>query len=85
MSIEHLFEPKAMLPENRLRGVTETGLALLAPVLLGVLVGRSAFDDGVIAAMGTRHRLAHLGETVTFEVSLTRWNEDWADSLFIVG
>jgi hypothetical protein len=65
-----------MLPENRLRKVAEVGFTLLAPVLLGVLVGRSAFDDGVISAMDTRHRLAEAGETETFEASFTRWKED---------
>jgi hypothetical protein len=74
--VEHLFEAEAMLPENRLRKVAEVGLAVLAPVLLGVLVDRSAFDDGVIPAMDTRHRLAEAGETETLEASLTRWKED---------
>jgi hypothetical protein len=49
---------------------------VLAPVLLGVLVGRSAFNHGVISAMDTRHRLAEAGETETLEASLTRWKED---------
>ena len=65
-----------MLPENRLREVAEVGLAVLAAVLLGVLIGRSAFDDVVISAMDTRHRLAEAGETETLEASLTRWEED---------
>lgn len=65
-----------MLPENRLREVAEVGLALLAPGLLGVLIGCSACDDGVISAMDTRHCLAEVDEMETFKASLTRWKED---------
>jgi hypothetical protein len=66
----------SMLAEDRVREVVEVGLAVLAPVLLGVLVSRSPFDDGVIFAMDTRHHLAEAGETEPLEASFTRWKED---------
>jgi len=74
--IEHLFETKAMLAENRLCEVVEVGFAVLAPVLLGVFAGRSSVDNGVTLAVDTRHRLAEPGETETFKTSFARWKED---------
>ena len=49
---------------------------MLAPVLLGVFVGRSSVDNAVTLAVDTRHRLAESGETETFKTSFARWKED---------
>lgn len=61
-----------MLTEDHVREIVEVDLALLVPVLLGVLVGRFSFDDGTISTMDTRFRLARFGDTETLEASLTR-------------
>jgi hypothetical protein len=74
--VEHLFEPEAMLAEERVREVGEVGLAGLAPVLLSVLAGGSSLDDLITLAMDARHRLAEAGETETVEASFARRKED---------
>jgi hypothetical protein len=74
--VEHLFEVKSMLAEDRGREVVEVRLALLVPVLLGVFAGRSSLNDVLTLAMDTRLRLAEPGETETFEASFTRRKED---------
>jgi hypothetical protein len=74
--VEHFFEAEAMLTEDRLGKVVKVRLAVLAPVLLSVFVGRPPLDNVVTLAMDTRHRLAEPGETETLKASLTRWEED---------
>jgi len=69
--VKHLFELKAMLPENRVCEVIELRLAVFAPVLLGVFASGSSLDYLIALAVTTRHRLAEAGETETFKTSVS--------------
>ena len=67
--VEHFFELKAMLSENRVCEVVELRFAVFAPVLLGVFASGSSFDYLIALAVDTRLRLARFGETETLKTS----------------